>query len=133
LLKEQLSELHDCTAILHDTFIGYYHNGFLIATESLSKYAAPVVAKNQIFEDGKQRVIILTPLISVHFDAIVLRTLELVLDDERAIVKVLSGYCSGSTIKDTLIKVSEGRTGFIHALHLLYQEMKMHQLMRVER
>ena len=133
LLKEQLLGLPDCTAILHDTFIGYYHNGFLISTESLSRYPSPVTTKDKSFQDGKGRQLTLTPLVVMQFDAIVLRTLELVLEDERAIVKALSSYCSGLNLKDTLVKISEGRSGMVQALHLLYQEMKLYQFMRVER
>ena len=99
LLKEQLAELSDCTAILHDTFIGYYHNGFLIATSSLSHYTAPVKIKDQTFYDGKDEKIILTPLVLMQFDGIVLRTLELVFEEERIIVKALSSYCSGTNLK----------------------------------
>lgn len=99
LLREQLGELPDCTAILHDTFIGYYHNGFLIATKSLSQHKTPVVSCSQGFRDANNKPIVLTPLVEVHFDAIVLRTLELFLDDERAVVKALSSYCSGLNIR----------------------------------
>jgi len=45
----------------------------------------------------------------------------LFLDDERAIVKALSSYCSGLNIKDTLLKICEGRSLLIPTLHLLYQ------------
>ena len=69
----------------------------------------------------------------MHFDALILRTLELFLDDERAIVKALSNYCSGLNIKDTLITICEGRSLLVTTLHLLYQELKLHQLMKTER
>ena len=53
LLREQLSELDDCVAVLHDTLIGYYHNGCLITTQSISKYSSPISVKNGVFKDGK--------------------------------------------------------------------------------
>lgn len=42
ILREQLNTLSDCVAILQDNFIGYYKNGFLVATDSLSKYQQPL-------------------------------------------------------------------------------------------
>jgi len=45
ILREQLSVLPDCVAVLHDAFLGYYHNGFLVATETLSKYCLPLSQK----------------------------------------------------------------------------------------
>ncbi len=52
LLKEQLTGLTDCIALLHETFIGYYHNGFLIATQPLTKFVSPISAKNEFLVDG---------------------------------------------------------------------------------
>jgi hypothetical protein len=64
---------------LHDSFIGYYKNGFLIATDSLSKYQQPIRKEENSFIDAKNNVIPLAPLISNSFDSLVLKTLELVL------------------------------------------------------
>lgn len=66
-------------AILHDNFIGYYKNGFLIATDSLSKYTQPVTRDGEAFIDKSGKVVPLVPLISNSFDSLVLKTLELVL------------------------------------------------------
>jgi hypothetical protein len=75
ILKEQLDNLQDCVAILHDNFIGYYKNGFLIATDSLSKYQQPVSREGLHFVDGKKNLIPLVPLINSPFDSLVLKTL----------------------------------------------------------
>lgn len=79
LLKEQLAGLADCVALLHETFIGYYHNGFLIATQPLSKFVAPVGIKEGGLVDGEGKKVHLVPLVTDGFDGMVLRTLELVL------------------------------------------------------
>ena len=42
ILREQLNSLNYCVAILQDNFIGYYKNGFLVATDSLSKFTQPL-------------------------------------------------------------------------------------------
>ena len=42
ILKEQLNTLSDYVAILHDNYIGYYRNGFLISTDSISRYSLPI-------------------------------------------------------------------------------------------
>lgn len=43
------------------------------------------------------------------------------LEDERAVVKVLSSYCSGMPLSEALTKIGEPRIGVVQALHLLYQ------------
>ena len=40
----------------------------------------------------------LMPLVKDSFEGMVLRTLELVLEDERVIVKALSSYCSSTPL-----------------------------------
>ena len=42
ILKEQLSTLSDCVAILHDTYIGFYKNGFFVGTDSLKNFQQPL-------------------------------------------------------------------------------------------
>jgi hypothetical protein len=76
-----LNNLRDCVAILHDNFIGYYKNGFLIATDSLTKYQQPIIQEGNSFVDGKKNTVPLAPLITNSFDSLVLKTLELVLED----------------------------------------------------
>lgn len=46
---------------------------------------------------------------------------------------MLSSYCSGTSLVDTLLMVSGARCGLMNALHLLYQEIKLYQLMRGSR
>jgi hypothetical protein len=74
-LREQLAALPDCVAILQDNFIGYYKNGFLVATESLSRYQMPIRCHGSTFVDAKQQAIPLAPLVGNSFDSLVLKTL----------------------------------------------------------
>jgi len=55
ILREQLATLPDCVAVLHDSFIGYYHNGFLVATEPIGKYALPLIKRDHHLVDANGR------------------------------------------------------------------------------
>lgn len=103
LLTEQLRGLPDCVAVLHDSFVGYYHNGFLIASEPLTKYALPVHKEKDRFIDAQGRTIPLVPLVRSGFDCLVLSTLERVVDDEKAIVTCLSLYFSGASLEEAIL------------------------------
>lgn len=133
VLREQLALLPDCVAVLHDAFIGYYRNGFLVATDPLAKYPSPLRLQGGRLQDAHGQTVTLAPLVGSALDALVLRTLEMVLEDEKAVVKCLSLYCSGSTLGEALGKAGEGRGHILGALHLLYQELKLYELMKEER
>ena len=133
ILREQLSCLKDCTAILHDNFIGYYKNGFLIATDSLAKHAQPLSIKGETFVDAKGSPVPLAPIVSSPFHSLVLKTLQLVMEDEHTIIKCLSFYASSRNLTDSLLKICEGRTNAFLVLHLLYQQLKLYELMKDER
>ena len=108
-------------AILHETFVGYYHNGFLVASQTLTKYAQPVTQQLATFKDAKGQNIPLVGLVRTAFDSLVLSTLELVLDDEKAVVSCLSLYFSGVSLGEALAKIGQGRSDILQTLHMLYQ------------
>ena len=70
-----MNSLTDSVVIVHDNYIGYYKNGFLIATDSISKYSLPLKLDNGNLVDKKDNIIPLIPLISNSFDSLVLKTL----------------------------------------------------------
>jgi hypothetical protein len=71
--------------------------------------------------------------VSISFDSLVLKTLELVLEDEHTIIKCLSYYASSRSLAESLGKICDGRANVVFVLHLLYQEIKLYELMREER
>lgn len=83
--------------------------------------------------DARGLPVPLAPLVSSSFDSLVLKTLELVLEDEHTIIKCLSYYASSRSLAESLGKICEGRANVVFVLHLLYQEIKLYELMREER
>ena len=55
------------------------------------------------------------------FDSLVLKTLELVLEDDSTFIKCLANYIYGRNLSESLQKISEGKGNIIFVLHLLYQ------------
>ena len=52
------------------------------------------------------------------------------LEDEHTIIKCLSYYASSRSLGESLAKICEGRSNVLFILHLLYQEIKLYELMR---
>ena len=55
------------------------------------------------------------------------------MEDEHTIIKCLSFYASSRNLTDSLLKICEGRTNAFLVLHLLYQQLKLYELMKDER
>jgi len=107
--------LKDCVALVHEHFIGYYHNG------TLNRYIVPITIENDILKDSKGTIIAMPPLITNPLDILIISTLELTFDDEKSFLKLLSQYCTGSSLSDSLTKLIEQKPNVFLLLHLLYQ------------
>lgn len=55
--------------------------------------------------DARGLPVTLAPLVNNSFDSLVLKTLELVLEDEHTIIKCLSYYASSRSLAESLGKI----------------------------
>ena len=66
------------------------------------------------------------------FDSLVLKSLEICLFEESAFVNILRNYCSSQSLTTVLLAALDSKREIFNFLHLLYQELKLYELMNEE-
>jgi hypothetical protein len=114
ILNSQILRLKDCAVLINNSekSASIYHDGEKIVSKTIVSTPYNVL---EVVQDP--------------FDSLVLKSLEICLFEESTFVNMLRNYCSGQSLTTVLLTALDSKREIFTFLHLLYQELKLYELM----